>query len=210
MHRGILMAVVALGVVTMSTLCLAVSMTELGVQLMLWHDPLETDGRVPLRVSMGFYGKLQLDQRWMLRVAAGSPLAEWAPYGSLASLHALGARWVAEAELFAQHTGTVTQIGITAGARYAAFWTGSARVMVSSFPVGFLALHLPTGWTSAPLFAANVGVDVAWALSDRWVLGQTLGVTLVGRPGLSSAMAVPLADEYGLLVRSVSHVGFRP
>jgi hypothetical protein len=32
----------------------------------------------------------------------------------------------------------------------------------------------------------------------------------VGRPGLSSAMAVPLADEYGLLVRSVSHVGFRP
>jgi len=145
MHRWVIWLCMVAGIAWAWAPCAAVDLREVGLQVVVSHHPLLVDGQVQLRASAGICGKFAITEGWMLRVSAGSLLRPRVPYASLATLHALGERWGAEAELSAEWIGTMARVSLIGGARWALGAPGASRVMLSSFPVGLALLHGSSG-----------------------------------------------------------------
>jgi len=207
MRRALLFVVLLMG---FGVSCLGVDLREIGIAFTVSHDPLLVDGRVRFSSTVSLYGKLEVSEAWMLRATVGSPLGLWMPYAALATTHAIGSRWAAEAELSMRTAGDMVSITLSAGGRVAVAATPTTRWMVSSFPIGVSALYFVDAWTMATGFVPNLAVDVSWAPASPYLVGQSIAVSLIRFTGISQDAALPLGDEYGLRFQSVTRAGFRP
>jgi len=189
----------------------AVEVEEIGIQLYVVNQPLLSDGHVQLGARVGAYAKLAVSEAWGLRVTIDNPLAAWLPRFELSSSHRVADRWIAEAT-FSATIGAEDwgQMSVSAGARYVALRSPSFRVMLSSFPISLTAIRYLGSWTVAPVLTPNLTADVSWAPSATWVLGQSIGLSVVSLPPSDEAPAIPLPRPFGLLVRSLTHAGVRP
>jgi len=213
MNRVRSLGVLLLCVVVASTLCAAIDVAEVGVELQVTHDPFLSDGRFRLSVGLGAYCKLSVTDEWMLRAEFGSPLEIWLPWAGLATSHTLGDRWILEARLAAQ-SDLLDSVYLTlnAGGRVLVAGSGRSRLMLSSFPVSLAGLFFFTSsdWSFLPAVALNVFLDYSWAASEKMILGQTIGFSVAELRGFGSPMALPIGEFYGLILQSVTHAGYRP
>jgi hypothetical protein len=211
MRRGVVAAVVV-GIGLLAALgCSAAELTEIGIQLSLVQQPLLTEGHQQFGASLGVYAKLRLDAAWTLRGALYSPLGVWMPGLLVAGTYGFADRWAGEAELTIQgDPGAWLQSSLNVGVRAVVARGLRSRLMLFSFPVALSVMWFQDRWTVQPVLTPNLFVDLAWMPRPRIILGQALGVSLVGPvPGIDRG-GLLLGEDYTLVLRSLTRVGFVP
>jgi hypothetical protein len=189
---------------------LAVQVTELGIQVHIFHDPLLSGGELRLAAAVSGYCRLFMDDGWTVRAQIGSPIDLFLPQIGVATTHAVGANWAVEAQLWMQ-TDFLDSVYFTlnGGGRVRVAGSGTSRMTLSSFPISLAALYDSLGFLFVPSAHLNAYVDLSWAPSDHLVLGQTIGLS-IARLGSEYDAAFPLDGIYGLTIESVTRAGYMP
>ncbi len=190
--------------------CVGAEITEVGVRLHFLNEPLLTEGRIRWGARLGVYAKVHIAPQWTLRPMLDNPLEVWLPSFALASTHTLTEGLAVEAVLSARAGFEEwLEIALDLGGRAALGTTAATRWMVSSFPVTLAAIRYQGEWNVSPILTPNATFEVTWAATDRLLLGQAVGVSVLSLPVRDNPLAVALNESIGLVFHSITHAGMR-
>lgn len=211
MRRATMAFAAVLMVVVVSICALPISVTEVGIQFQVTHDPLQSEDGAKLALGAGGYCKLSVATDWIMRFELGSPLQAFAPQLGLALTYAVGPRTALEGQLTAQTAfDGFIHLAFYAGVRGILSGSATSRMMLSSFPLAVVAYgDTESGLSFATSFSVNASLDVARAFSEHLVLGQAIGISVI-RFGPAMDAAMPLGEDYGLMWSAITHAGYRP
>ena len=210
-QNTLLVILLVLSVAAVGFKCLAIDVTEVGIQVHVMHDPVLSGGELRLAVAISGYCRLFVDGGWTMRAQIGSLLDLFLPQISLAMTHAMGDRWAVEAQLWAKSDlQDSLYVTLSAGGRVLLAGSETSQLMLSSFPVTLGGLYYwPGEWSFMPGATLNAYLDYAWTASEKLILGQTIGLS-IAQLSPELPMAFPLDEAHGLVLDSMTRAGYRP
>jgi len=211
MKRTVCLVLCCTSLAFVSTGALGISVTEVGLQFHVMHAPESFDGEPLLGFVVGAYCTLDLADPWAMRLEIWNPLDMFLPQLGVTATYAIDHRLAIEGQLAMQSDFyDSVYVTLSAGGRYVAMGSPTARLMLATFPLQVTGLFSWSGYSAVfPVPQLNLFATGTWAPSEHIVLRQTLGASLI-RLDSDAEFVFPLGGPYGLSLSSLTRAGYRP